>query len=156
MVYPLLAAGYNIIEKDPFVTEIKIQFANKIVSPYVYRIHVLWQEMRKQVIERFPKSPTAKDGVKLDVNNYLADITVKYVEDAYNSLSIEGYQVSSDLIEKVRSGKWNPGNAEIDNEHKNALAARGYWQAFQSVKASVQKVLSSNPKNSSVDGVKNE
>jgi Fic family protein len=61
--------------------------------------------------------------------------------DAYNSLSIEGYKVSSELIEKVRSGNWNPGTNKEDEEYKNALAARGYWQAFQYVKESIRKIL---------------
>ena len=59
---------------------------------------------------------------------------------AYNSLSIEGYKVSAALIEKVRSGNWNPDNDDR-NQH-DALAARGYWQAFQAVKQSIEKVLS--------------
>ncbi|GBE09679.1 hypothetical protein BMS3Abin12_00229 [bacterium BMS3Abin12] len=30
---------------------------------------------------------------------------------------------------------------ETDREHRNALAVRGYWQAFQRVEESVRKVL---------------
>ncbi len=64
-----------------------------------------------------------------------------YVNDAYNSLSIEGYRVTPELIEKVRSGKWQPDLNEDDRNQSNALAARGYWQAFQAVKESVKKIL---------------
>ena len=64
-----------------------------------------------------------------------------FATDAYHSLSIEGYKVSPELIERVRSGNWNPENDEHDREHRNALAARGYWQAFQKVKESIKKVL---------------
>src|SRR5690606_10088042 len=64
-----------------------------------------------------------------------------YVNDAYHSLSIEGYRVSPELIERVRSGCWNPeANAE-DRENRNALAARGYYDAFGAVKASLKKIL---------------
>jgi Fic family protein len=56
-------------------------------------------------------------------------------------LSIEGYQVSPELIERVRSGEWNPNENEDDREHRNALAARGYWQAYQAVRESIRKVL---------------
>ena len=61
--------------------------------------------------------------------------------DAYNSLSIEGYRVSAALIERVRSGDWDPDSSEADRGHRDALAARGYWQAFQRVKISVARVL---------------
>ena len=58
-----------------------------------------------------------------------------------HSLSIEGYRVTLELIERVSSGAWNPdGNVE-DAEYKNALAARGYWEAFQEVKQAVRAVL---------------
>jgi hypothetical protein len=49
--------------------------------------------------------------------------------------------VSADLIERVRQGNWNPDNVQEDRELRNALAARGYFDAFQAVKKSVEKVL---------------
>jgi len=131
------SAGYNIRELDPFESEIKLQFSSRMVSPYVNRMRILWHEMRKPIIDRFPKPPN----IPMDIKKYMKNVEEKYVTDAYHSLSIEGYQVSIGLIEKVRSGKWNPDNDEADQNHKNALAARGYWQAFQSVKSSIQKVL---------------
>lgn len=63
------------------------------------------------------------------------------VNDAYHSLSIEGYQVCPELIERVRSGAWNPDQNAEDHENRNALAARGYYNAFGSVKASIMKAL---------------
>jgi Fic family protein len=93
--------------------------------------------MRNQVIERFPAAP----GLPKNINAYLKHVEDAYVTDAYHSLSIEGYRVSPQLIERVRSGDWNPDENEQDNEHRNTLAARGYWQAFQSVEESVKKVL---------------
>ena len=64
-----------------------------------------------------------------------------YTTDAYHSLSIEGYRVGADLIERARSGNWNPDNDVNDRDQQNALAARGYWQAFQSVQKSLEDVL---------------
>jgi hypothetical protein len=64
-----------------------------------------------------------------------------YSTDAYHSLSIEGYRVTPDLIERVRAGRWNPDAIEEDREQRDALAARGYYDAFQSVKRSIEKVL---------------
>ena len=73
--------------------------------------------------------------------SYLKHVQDVYVTDAYHSLSIEGYRVSPALIERVRSGTWNPDANEQDREHRNALAARGYWLAFQAVQKSLRRVL---------------
>ncbi len=58
---------------------------------------------------------------------------------AYHSLSIEGYKVSPELIKKVRTGNWNPD--ESDSDERNAMAAHGYWKAYQAVRISIEKVL---------------
>jgi hypothetical protein len=42
----------------------------------------------------------------------------------------------------VRQGNWNPDDDQDDLEQRNALAARGYFDAFQTVKDSLNKVLS--------------
>ena len=75
----------------------------------------------------------------------LARIADVYVTDAYHSLSIEGYRVSPALIDRVRSGGWNPGRRPEDRAHRDALAARGYWQAHQAVLASVRRVAAGEP-----------
>ena len=43
----------------------------------------------------------------------------------------------------MRSGTWNPDRNSLDRDNRNALAARGYYDAFVSVTASVEKVLAS-------------
>ena len=68
-------------------------------------------------------------------------INARYKQDAYHSLSIEGYKVTDDLIEKVKSGNWNPDTDQSDEQQKNAMAARGYFQAFEAVKKSIKKIL---------------
>ena len=93
--------------------------------------------MRKTVIKNFPDSP----GLAVNKDEYLENMDEKYISDAYHSLSIEGYQVSPEIIELVRSGKWNPNASEFENRQKDAMAARGYWQAFQKVKESIREVL---------------
>ena len=50
----------------------------------------------------------------------------KYVTEAYHSLSIEGYQISIELIEKVRSSKQNRDSDATDRERQNTLATREY------------------------------
>jgi hypothetical protein len=95
-------------------------------------------KMRETVLASFPAPP----GLPKDKASYLKEVDGLYVNDAYNSLSIEGYKVNGELIERVRAGNWNPDNDENDRQNRNALAARGYWQAFQAVKNSVERVLS--------------
>jgi hypothetical protein len=45
--------------------------------------------------------------------------------------------VTTEIIDRVRQGNWNPDNDEADRKSRGALAARAYWQAFQVVKESV-------------------
>ena len=54
-------------------------------------------------------------------------------------MSIEGYRVTPELIERVKAGEWDPDHDDRDN--RDALAARGYWQAFQLVKETVAKAI---------------
>jgi fido (protein-threonine AMPylation protein) len=137
IVQTMRAAGYDVRENDPFETPSPVLFSQRTISPYVTRIQLMWQAMRKPVIERFPTSP----GQPKNIKAYFKQLDDIYVTDAYHSLSIEGYRVNPELIERVRSGNWNPDAGERDNEHRNALAARGYWQAHEAVKASIRKIL---------------
>ncbi|WP_342211400.1 MULTISPECIES: hypothetical protein [Mesorhizobium] len=99
-------------------------------------------DARGAVIENFPAAP----GRPNDAGAYLGRVDDVYVTDAYHSLSIEGYRVSLKLIDRVRSGTWNPDFNPQDGEHRDALAARGYYQAFEAVKRSVASVLANeNP-----------
>lgn len=131
------AADYDVRESDPFENKITLALPAREVSPHVNRIRLMWHNMREPIIARFPQAP----GRPNDVEGYLKHVEDIYVTDAYHSLSIEGYRVSPALIEQVRSGNWNPDLNEDDLEHHNALAAHGYWQAYQAVRASVSRVL---------------
>ncbi len=137
IVATMRAASYDVRESDPFETKPPVILSDREQSPYVTRMRLLWQAMREPIIERFPKSP----GLTKDIEGYMQHVDSVYVTDAYHSLSIEGYRVSAQLIERVRNQNWNPDNNEEDSEHRNALAARGYYQAFQVVRDSVTKVL---------------
>lgn len=133
------AAGYTVRESDPFDTRLELALPRRETSPYAGRIRLMWQAMREGVIDTFPKSP----GMPNDADAYLKRVEDVYVTDAYHSLSIEGYRVSPELIERVRSGAWNPDSTE-DRKHRDAMAARGYYQAFQAVKKSVTSVLNND------------
>ena len=137
IVRTMRAAGHDLHESDPFNHEPAIVFGARETSPYVNRLKLLWASMRPAVLQAFPAAP----GSKADAATYLKEVDELYAADAYNSLSMEGYRVSEALIERVRSGDWNPDNDENDRQNRNASAARGYWQAFQRVKKSLEPIL---------------
>ena len=131
------AAGYDVRETDPFEKPTATRFNKKEHSPYVNRIRLMWQEMRHVVIEAFPKVP----GIPINTEVYIKETEAMYTADAYHSLSIEKYKVSIELIERVRSGSWDTTKNEEDRKQRNAMAARGYWQAFNAVKESIQHIF---------------
>jgi hypothetical protein len=77
----------------------------------------------------------------LDTKQYLRFVDDIYQSDAYHSLSIERYSVTPALIERVQRGDWDPDLHDKDRKNRDALAARGYWQAFQTVKTSVAEII---------------
>ncbi len=132
------SAGYDVREIDPFEQKTSIALSSRERSPYCNRIRLMWFEMRNEVIKNFP---TPLKNNLIDKATFLKNIDDIYITDAYHSLSIEKYKVTPELIERVKSGKWNSGDDEEDKKHKDAMAARGYWLAFNSVKNSIEKIL---------------
>lgn len=131
------SAGYDVRESDPFEEPTPIKFDLWERSPYVNRIKLMWHDMRKDIIEVFPKAP----GIPDNKTAYIKNIEEIYITDAYHSLSIERYTVTLALIERVRSGSWDAKENEEDRKQKDAMAARGYWQTFKAVKESVVRIL---------------
>jgi len=130
------AADYKIRETDPFIEKPKIKLSFRERSPYANRVRLMWADKREVVLKHFPIEP----GIPTNAEKYLKSIDEIYVTDAYHSLSIEQYVVSVELIEKVRSGNWDLENDE-DKKHRDAMAARGYYQATQAVRESIEKML---------------
>lgn len=137
IIQTMRAADYDVREQDPFDYKTPNILTTRERSPYVNRLRLMWQSMRAPIIKHFPKAP----GLPRDTNAYLAQVEETYVTDAYHSLSIEGYRVNRDLIERVRLGSWNPDTDTQDQDHRNAMAARGYWQAYQAVRNSLHPIL---------------
>lgn len=130
--------------QNPFVLAQPTIKPTRERSPYVLRIRAMWEGWRQDVINTFPSPP----GTTPDVEGYLARVEDRYSTDAYNSLSIEGYKVTDELIARVARGDWSPDLNDQDRQNRDTLAARGYYQAFNVVKASVRKVLEGqNPGN---------
>ena len=140
IVKAMKAAGHDIRISDPFAGEVGTALPTS--PPHVTRLRLMWASMREDVIAHFPEAPDRR----VDAASYMRAVEEAYVTDAYHSLSIEGYRVSRDLIERVRSRDWAPDANEGDRNARDAMAAKGYWSAFQQVKKSLKRVLDSeNP-----------
>lgn len=118
------------IEGDPFSGEPVVQFGAPGRSPLYSRIKVLWAQHREAVLASRPLDAR----VNLSIDNYLARVEAIRVEDAYHSLSIERYRVTLELIRKVAEEKWDPTGNSHEQRQIDAMAARGYLDAFQLVK----------------------
>lgn len=130
-------AGIHVTAKNPFQKRQPFLTGIKLPSPYAGRIQSMWAQARCDVIEHMPQPP----GLPKDKMQYLHSLDAIQQYDAYNSLSIEGYQVTPELIARVRNNQWQPDMNTQDVDLKNALAARGYYNAFQKVEACVEQVL---------------
>ena len=137
IVTTMKAAGYDIRETDPFAGQQTLDPMPHTLAPIVGRMRAMWQQMRETVLEIFPPPP----GAPPDKLAYLRLVDEIYRSDAYHSLSIEGYTVSAELIERVRAGNWNPNDRNADRQSRDALAARGYWQAYQLVKQNISTII---------------
>lgn len=132
----LAAAHLEFVETNPFATPPRLPTGLLFTSPYVGRLKALWQQMRPVVNEIFPAAP----GVT-QADAYLSRVAEIYTHDAYHSLSIEGYQVTPDLITRIAAGEWNPERDPSDNSQVNAMAARGYHETFQAGLKSLREIL---------------
>ncbi len=135
-------AGFEQIRSDiknPFQDATRYFNHNHLPkSPYAGRIHALWQSMRAQIIDIFPAVQPRKS-----IDDILLKMDDLYVHDAYHSLSIEGYRVTPELIAKIGAGEWLPLDRQ-DKEQIDALAAKGYSQAFKEVKNTVIHLYENN------------
>ena len=130
-------AGHDVRESDPFEPAQAFRALPRTRTPIVDRLHSLWESMRAPVIAAFPTAP----GRPKDTEAYLSCVDEMYRSDAYHSLSIEGYRVTLELIEHVRTGDWDLDNRDSDRRSRDALAARGYWQTFQIVRETVRAAI---------------
>lgn len=132
----MAAAGRQISPVNPFEQNVLcLNGIERLTSPYAGRIEALWHKMRDDVLANFPAKPDHVDKTLLTIMDKL------YREDTYHSLSIEGYQVTQDLIERIKNDQWSPEYIQTDSEQKNALAAKGYLNAFKAVGESAEKVI---------------
>lgn len=130
-------AGYDVRETDPFNQKLTIALPFRSRSPYESRIRLMWANMRADVLKHFPKAP----GIPQNKKGYMNVVEQLTITDAYHSLSIERYKVTPELIEKVRNGTWDIKANATDKQLRDAMAAKGYLDAFNLVKNSVERIF---------------
>lgn len=134
----MAAAGYEVRETDPF--DAAQQFASFATpaTPIEARLRALWGSCRNMALEAMPPAP----GLPKQSADYLRAVDGTYVEDAYHSLSIEGYHVTRGLVAREQSSSRLPNLRELG---RDALAARGYWRAFRQVRTNVAAIIAGEP-----------
>ena len=118
-------------ELDPFQGQALHKLGEVARSPLYARVSALWDKHREDVVALRPAlapiAPTEEE--------YLRRVEAIKIQDAYHSLSIERYRVTPELIRKIAEGDWDPAQNPGDTQQKDAMAARGYLDAFLLVKA---------------------
>ncbi len=133
----LALARMEVKPENPF-TEAGALIAPEVMirSSYGGRVHTLWSAMREVVCKHFPE-PSSKRPSK---ETYFRETTGIYTNDAYNSLSIEGYNVTPELIQKIRTGEFSHDTPE-NRLQQDALAAKGYSLAYEAVLRSIGRIF---------------
>lgn len=124
------SAGRSVVETDPFPTTPPVLGRSLSASPYGARVRGLWERMRTEVLDTWPPSRP------LDPQRSLATLDERATADAWHSLSIEGFRVTPELIERIREA-----GVGASTEDRDRLAAAGYSRAWQEVRAAVLRVL---------------
>jgi len=128
---------------NPFEKDAKPLISNKGRNSAALRIEALWNQYRDKVAYIGQKLVQNKNITKDTILNQMSK---SYHLDAYHSLSIEGYRVTMELVQRVARGDWNPEINSQDRKNRDAMAARGYYEAFGEVKKSLLNSLSSQTK----------
>ena len=130
----MAAAGYEVRETDPFDAAQQFTSFATPATPIEARLRSLWGSCRNIALEAMPPAP----GLPEQPVDYLRAVDSTYGEDAYHSLSIEGYRVTPELVAREQSNSRLPNLRELD---RDALATRGYWQAFRQVRTNVAAIV---------------
>ncbi len=99
------AADYAIrSEIDPFLPQQTFGTFRPATPPIVARIRGPLEIDARDRTQRFPKAP----GLPRNTAGYLEFVDGIYKNDAYHSLSIEGYRVTPGLVERVQEAIGTP------------------------------------------------
>ena len=120
------SAAHTMVGQNPFETPVP-SARSLPESPYCARIKAMWQMMRKQVLQSW----TTQVRQQASSKDYMDEAQVRYLADAYHSLSIEGYQVTPEMIDRVRTGIWGTGYTERDREETKRHGGQGILRGPQ-------------------------
>jgi hypothetical protein len=140
LVDAMIAAAYKVAPRNPFEAPLVNIEGRLGESPYVQRIRAMWFSMREVVIAKFDTVPHHEIG---NIDQIIRDIEARYVADAYHSLSIEGYRVTDELIQRVMQGDWSPLTNPQDQNIRDALATKGYFETHKKVVDLIRESLAS-------------
>jgi hypothetical protein len=128
-------AGHRVAVENPFERPAALA-GFQIESPHAGRVEALWRKMKPAVLAARPAAPAPAPSLEA----YLAQAKAVYVRDAYHSLSIEGYRVTPEIIERVARGDWNPTQG-ADRQQMDAMVARGYFDAHERVVSAIRETF---------------
>lgn len=83
-------AGYDVRENDPFVPAWTFETLGLVQPPIVDPLQTMWGAFRESIIQEIPRARDLPE----DTDAYLSFVDDIYRNDAYHSLSIEGYRVT--------------------------------------------------------------
>ena len=148
----ILSSVFDDIQiKNPFeITPVESRVRKKEAAS-AYRVRIIWEKSRKVINKLCTDKKPGGDFFSRPLNQTIDTVNELYVHDAYHSLSIEGYAVTPELIEKVSRGNWSPATVDQDQDAMNALAARGYYDAFNLVKESISEAYKKEDLNYLID-----
>lgn len=124
------AEGFVVRESNPFALAPPAAVLLGASDGFAAQLQELWNDGRKPVLQEFPPSPS----MHREPSRILRSIEEQCDIDAFNSLSISGFDVSPELVASADSHPLAAPSREF-------LAARGYRRAFEAVKAGVASVL---------------
>ncbi|MDA9240733.1 Fic family protein [bacterium] len=130
----MTAAGFSVKEVNPFDEPVPDFTVLRPQSPHAARIELLWRSLSERITGQLDPAVAPPKNIETTIEL----LEENYSHDAYHSLSIEGYKVTPELIERVRGGQWNPESDKIDQQNLDAMAARGYWEAHNQVKETIR------------------
>ena len=133
--------GGTLSSSNPFNKDaVRFLSSNKAKSVTSLKLEAMWNNYR-DIVEKIGQNLTKTTFTAEKIESMLE---VVKQQDMYHSLSIEGYIITDELIEKVIKGNWNPEFDDNDKKTKDALAAKGYADAFNEIKNDLKEEVSSN------------
>lgn len=130
------AFGGSLSFKNPFSKNaMRFLFSDKPKSIISLKLEAMWHSY-KHIVQDMGREIKRVHFLPNQIDTMLEAVKE---EDMYHSLSIEGYKITNELIQKVINGNWNPQFNDEDKKTKDALSAKGYADAFEEIKKDLEK-----------------